>query len=212
MAALDYFMKQQDVGNQALADEVGYSRQSIHSVVKRNTKAGRKLQNLIAEAFNYTLSDFEDFGKGIVNGESPSEALPRYCTVDKYIVGLDELGEARVESTGTEQFVPREYLEALNVRPSELSVFEARDDSMAPHISQKSLAFIALNDRTIQSGKGYLVRIGEELTLRMIESVPTGLRVFAHRPEVTSTIVNSKDEPGFKVLGKIAFVFQAPTV
>lgn len=210
LEAMDTLMRRQGVSKQQLADEVGYSRQQIADVMKRKSRASEKLRKLVAEAFHYSLADFESYGKVVLAGEDVSEAFPHLASIRRLISGLDADGNLIIEESGSNAFIQREYLETLGVEAGSLNAFIARDDSLAPKVGRRDTAFVDLSDQAIQSGGVYLVRVGEELTLRVLESIPNGLRVSATQPNISPIQVEGKDVPGFKVYGRVIFVYPAP--
>lgn len=167
--ALEFWLKKSRMTQAELAEKTGLAQNYI-SQIKTGTRGAPSIKAIqqIAEAFDLSLLEFlsgkDDMASEIVFVERVT-ARPRAGTG-----GL----ETDVEHAGNYAF-HRSFIERKRGHPDAMKIFEVAGDSMDPTLTDGDLILVNLREKDVRSGRIYLLRIGEELMVKRLETRPGGV-------------------------------------
>ena len=87
-----------------------------------------------------------------------------------------------------------------------MKIFEVAGDSMSPTLDDGDLIMVNTNERDVQTGRIYLLRIGEDLMVKRLETRPGGVMLIrSDNPDYDDIPVNLHEVTDVEVFGRMVW-------
>lgn len=165
---LQYWLAKTGMKQGELAEKAGISQGHISNMVQGTRGMPTPSLEKICDALGISIPDF-------FTCASPEE--PEIVFVER-VKARPRAGtgglETDSEHNGFYSF-HKSFIERKRGKPEAMKIFEIAGDSMAPTLDDGDLILVNLEDREVRTGRVYLLRIGEELMVKRLETRPGGI-------------------------------------
>ncbi len=207
-AALTYELDQKGVNATEIAKKAGVGRTTLYNMVngKRKTAPDITFLREISRAFGRTYEDFLTRGKQLIETGGADTDIPPFASITEEVYGVDSEGNPMLRQAAPAMgLIPSGYLEQFGLREEDVWLFFMNSRAMIPHIHPQQVLYINKQDVRVQSGGVYLIQLGDELTVRYLDSLPNGLRIRAGDPGIEPINLFGEDAKNLRILGRFFF-------
>ena len=198
-SALHFWLKKKKITQTELARRLGVSSNCI-SLYKNGdrTPPMEKLEELVA-ALELTLPAFfscKDDARPEIEFVERLKARPR--------AGMGGL-ETDANHHGQYAF-HSSFLIRKGASADDMKIFEVAGESMAPLLSDGDLIMVNTRDCELRSGRVYLLRMGEELMVKRLETLPGGvLLIKSENGDYTDMQITPDESTEITILGRMVW-------
>ncbi len=134
----------------------------------------------------------------------PDEELDKYVMIPKVkaVAGAGASLETNDDVAGFYAF-RNEFLKRENINGKNSVMLVVRGDSMEPLIRDGDTILIDQNDKKPQDGRIFLVGLGEELMVKVLQKIPNGWNICSINERYAPLSVQGDEVDTFRVYGRV---------
>ncbi|WP_308586658.1 S24 family peptidase [uncultured Desulfovibrio sp.] len=134
----------------------------------------------------------------------PGEELDDYVMIPKVkaVAGAGASLETNGDVAGFYAF-RNEFLKREHINGKNSVMMVVRGDSMEPLIKEGDTILIDQNDKTPQDGRIFLVGLGEELMVKVLQKIPNGWNICSINERYAPLSVQGDEMETFRVYGRV---------
>lgn len=134
----------------------------------------------------------------------PGEELDDYVMIPKVkaVAGAGASLETNGDVSGYYAF-RNDFLKREHIHPKNSVMMLVRGDSMEPLIKEGDTILIDQNDKTPQDGRIFLVGLGEELMVKVLQKIPSGWNICSINERYAPLSVEGDELEKFRVYGRV---------
>jgi Predicted transcriptional regulator len=198
-AAVRFWLDKKGVRQGELASGVGVESSTISQIVNAKRLPSMELAMKIADYFAISLAEFfacKDETKPDIAYVEKVKARPRAGTG-----GL----ETDSDHNGYYSF-HTSFLARKKGNSKTMKIFEVAGDSMTPTLDDGDMIMVNTTEKDVQTGRVYLLRIGEDLMVKRLETRPGGVMMIrSDNPDYDDIPVNLHEVTDVEVFGRMVW-------
>ena len=197
--ALSFWLERKNISQTELAERMGVNKNTISQYKTGSRKPPMDTLEELVKALGVSLPEFfacKDVSKPDLVFVEKVKAKPR--------AGRGGL-EGDSEHDGYYSF-HTSFIARKGGSAESMKIFEVAGDSMSPTLDDGDLIMVNTRETDVRTGRIYLLRIGEELMVKRLETRPGGVLIIrSDNKEYDDIPVNLSEDSDVEVFGRMVW-------